>query len=40
MEQVKKLDGATRRAEELMDANAILTVEVTSLSKASRHPLP
>ena len=31
MEQVKKLDGATCRTEELTKANAILTAEVTSL---------
>ena len=34
MEQVKKLDSATCRAEELTVANAILTVEVTSLCES------
>lgn len=34
MEQVKKLDDVTRWAEELMEANAILTAEVTSLRES------
>ena len=34
MEQVKKLDDVTRWAEELMEANAILTAEVTSLHES------
>ena len=34
MEQVKKLNGATRRVEELTEANAILTAEVTSLHES------
>ena len=34
MEQVKKLDSSTCRAEELTKANAILTVEVTSLCES------
>lgn len=33
-EQVKKLEGSTHRAKELMDANAILTAEVTSLRES------
>ena len=33
-EQVKKLDGATRQAKKLTEANAILTAEVTSLRKS------
>lgn len=33
-EQVKKLDGATNRAKELTEANAILMAEVTSLHKS------
>lgn len=34
MEQVKKLDDVTRWAEELMEANAILTAEVTFLRES------
>ncbi|XP_050242330.1 NAD-dependent protein deacetylase HST1-like [Quercus robur] len=34
-EQVKKLNGATRHAEELTEANAILTVEVISLHEST-----
>ena len=33
-DQVKKLEGSTHRAEELTDANAILTAEVTSIRES------